>query len=163
VGILQMYPNQSGQGDKNAPQQMGPAGLDYSKLPKTGREYNPQLEMPYEEQVARFEKQAQWTAYSGAFMHCDTHKMGKVVFACDHCHEQDPVHPVGMVFSPFKYFLCGDCFKKHKMQSLDFARCLKTRCWNCILDEWSRISLRDPNLCVDLLTNPHAHKHGVRR
>jgi hypothetical protein len=155
MGILQMYPQGE---DKNAPTQMGGGLIDYSKLPKTGREYDPSLEMPYEEQCKRFEKQAEWTAYSGAFMQCDTHKMGKVVFACEHCHEQDPVHPVGMVFSPFKYFLCTDCYKKHQMQSLDFAYVLKTRCWNCILDEWMRISKLDPYKCVDLLTNPHGLK-----
>jgi hypothetical protein len=137
-----------------------PVKLDYSKLPKTGREdmnrYDgTQIAKPYSQQVEEFSQRAENTAYSGAFLRCEVHQMGKVVFACDHCEHQDEVHPDGMIFTPYRYFICNKCYAKHQLMSLNFQYELKTRCWNCILDECMRLKNIDPKLVRDWSDKPH--------
>ena len=139
---------------------VAPVKLDYSKLPTTGREDKSVyggtgIAKTYAQQVEEFQQQMQHTSYSGAFLRCEVHQMGKVIFACDHCEHQDPVHPRGMIFAPYRYFLCNDCYSRHQLQSLDFGRELKARCWNCILDEWARIKLINPTLLRDWSDKPH--------
>lgn len=137
-----------------------PMKLDYNLLPKTGREDQNKYDgtgiiKPYSQQVEEFQQKAEQTAYSGAIQRCETHGMAKIVFACDHCEHQDPVHPVGMILSPYRYYLCNECYAKHQLMSLNFAYALKTRCNQCIIDECARIRLINPNLLKDWSDKPH--------
>ena len=135
----------------------GPAkqrGLDYSQLPATGREADPSLSpAQYAEQLEQMNKAAEFMAYSGTVVECSKglHRPGKAVFACDHCITQDPVHPVGIITTPFKYFLCMDCYHRHIFRKLDLAHKLKVYCNQCIIDEWERIKKIDPTKVRDFL------------
>lgn len=74
----------------------------------------------------------------------------KPCMCCDHCTEQDPVHPVGIVLMPKKYFLCRDCFNLLERHRFDLAYDLKIQCRKCVKKEILRISQIDPTLCDDL-------------
>jgi hypothetical protein len=137
-----------------------PIKIDYSQLPRTGREDQNKYDgtgivKSYATQVEEFTKIAEQVSYAGTIQRCETHGMAKVIFACDHCEHQDPVHPNGMIMTPYRYFLCNRCYAKHQLMSLDFAHELKTRCWNCILDEWSRIKLINPTILHDWQDKPN--------
>ena len=123
--------------------------IDYKFLPKTGREYNPNDKRSYDEQLREAEQQYEQASYSGAFLRCERHGPAPIIFACGHCAEQDPVHPQGLVLTPYRYYLCKHCYNKHQLKTLDFNTELKTTCWNCILAEWDRIKKIDPSKLKD--------------
>ncbi len=151
-----------GRNDKAA-QPWARPNLDYTQLPNVGRDYDPNLKMSYEEQLKIHETRAQQAYSSQGFVHCPTHGQGKIVFACAHCAEQDPVHPRGMIFSPFKYFLCNDCYGEYRLHSFDFAHKLAVTCYFCIVETWQRIVQDDPKKCVNMFEGPDAIKpnHGL--
>ena len=122
---------------------------DYSQLPKTGREVDPAVKNYHEQQENMLNQQANFLSYASFGVRCTQgkHFPAKAVFACDHCVQQDPIKPDGMVFTPYKYYLCNKCYFKHRTSSLDLPRVLKTYCWNCILEEAQRINLIDPSKC----------------
>lgn len=124
-------------------------GVDYSRLPKTGREDN--LAKPYTQQAREFGEQARHSSYSGAFQRCERKHgpMAKIIFGCAHVEEQDPVHPVGIMLTPYNYFICMECYKRYQLGKLDFWTELATRCHACILDEWLRIDQINPRLNKD--------------
>lgn len=108
----------------------------------------------YEEQVAAFNAQAEMACYSRACVRCEKHGQASIIFACDHCHEQDPVRPIGIIFTPFRYFICNGCYRSYQLGRLNFWLELKVRCWPCILDEWNRIDKINPKLNKDWVNKP---------
>ena len=128
--------------------------LDYENLPNQNNPFPGESPAEYERRLERTKQTAQSTFYSGAVQKCSKNKHfpGKVVFACDHCETQDPVHPNGIIFSPFKYFLCMRCYQNHMVRKLDLAHILKTRCFQCITDEIARIKAINPSLVKDFTT-----------
>ena len=72
------------------------------------------------------------------------------VMACDHCEQQDEVHPKGILFMPKKYFLCRECFNLLERHRFHLGTDLKIRCRLCIKAEIIRISQINPTLCDDL-------------
>lgn len=126
--------------------------LDYSQLPKTGREAAENMSpSEYQQYLDGVNRTAEQTFYSGAVVRCskDLHKPGKVVFACAHCVTQDEVHPVGIIASPFKYYLCKTCYDRHMLRRLDLGLKLQVHCHQCIIDEWNRIKRIDPTKVRD--------------
>jgi hypothetical protein len=129
--------------------------LDYRGLPISQSAPNAgETVGEYERRLEETQEAFQKAFFSGAFQRCmkNKHPQAKIVFACDHCETQDPVHPVGMVFSPFKYFLCTDCYKRHMRRKFELATYLKTRCFQCIMDECTRIKRINPTLVKDFTT-----------
>jgi len=127
--------------------------LDYANLPRTGREVDPEIGTAEYQRRLDLMNRASQTAYMHASVECgkNAHRPAQCVFACDHCVEQDPVHPVGMIFTPFKYFLCMKCYHQHMVRKLDLAYKLKAQCNQCIIDEWERIKKIDPTKVRDFL------------
>jgi len=131
-----------------------PLERDYSGLPRTGRECRPgESVQGYQERLDQMNQSAAFMAYSAAVVACpkNKHFPGKAVFSCDHCHNQDPVHPDGVIRSPFFYFLCKTCYTRHMSRKLDLAYKLKTSCLQCIQDEITRIKAIDPGKFQDFL------------
>lgn len=138
----------------------GPGEIDYSLLPKIGREAAPgELAKTYTQRMEAFEQRAEQVSYSGAFIRCDTHKMGAVTFTCPHCKEQDPVNPQGMIRTPYGYYLCQHCYGQYKLSALDLPQVLQTCCGLCLMDEFMRVRERvGPKKCVDMYQGKDAKK-----
>jgi hypothetical protein len=125
--------------------------FDYSKLPKTGREYDPASGMSPDEHFERLQRVAQHEAYAGRTIKCpkNQHWPGNLVFACPHCATQDEQHPQGMILTPYMYYICTSCYTRSRDRKVDFSRLLETNCWECILAEWERISHIDKSVLKD--------------
>lgn len=70
--------------------------------------------------------------------------------ACDHCEQQDEVHPDGIFLMPRKFFLCKKCLDLYERNRFDLGYDLKIRCRLCIKTEILRINKINPTLCDDL-------------
>jgi hypothetical protein len=127
--------------------------LDYKSLPMADRKPDPNLSPEeYQQQLDEMHSKTQQM-----YMMCVTecvrglHKPAQAVFSCGHCKEQDPVHPNGMIFTPFKYYLCNHCYDKHRVRKLDLAYKLIVDCHQCIKNEWERVKKIDPTKVRDFL------------
>lgn len=78
----------------------------------------------------------------------------KPIFACQHCAEQDPVHPNGIVLMPHGFYVCQKCFNLMERRKFKHAHELFFQCHHCVKDEIDRILLIDPSLFVDLMLKP---------
>jgi len=125
--------------------------FDYSKLPKTGREYDPSSGLSPEEHFDRLQRTAQHEAYAGRTIKCpkNQHWPGQLVFACAHCATQDPENPQGMILTPYMYYICNSCYRRSRDRKVDFSRVLETNCWECILAEWERVKQIDGDRVKD--------------
>lgn len=130
--------------------------LDYGLLPKTGREpLDPNMTPDeYERQLNNMHAKTQ-EAYTMWVTECvrGEHRPAQAVFTCGHCKEQDPVHPDGMIFTPFKYYLCMSCYHRHMYRKLELNTKLMVECHQCVLKEWERIKKLDPTKVKDFLTD----------
>jgi hypothetical protein len=126
--------------------------LDYDLLPEPDPRLIPGTP-EFEAHLNKTYKNAELMSYIAAVVECpkSVHHPGKAIFACDHCVRQDLDKPVGIVCTPFKFYLCTECFNRHSYRRLDLARELKVTCWQCILDEIRRIQTIDPSKYRDVL------------
>ncbi len=74
----------------------------------------------------------------------EIHQPAESAFACDHCTEQDPIHPDGIVRMPKAYFLCKKCLLLLESHKLQFVYEVKIECNQCIWAEIQRIMQIDP-------------------
>ena len=131
-------------------------GLEYNQLPKVRHQpVDPNISpAEYQRQVDEMHSSTQ-DCYSRWVVQCvrGLHKPGQAVFSCGHCKEQDQVHPDGMIFTPFKYYLCMRCYKQHMFRKLELRTKLIIDCRQCIMLEWDRVRKIDPNKVKDFLVN----------
>jgi hypothetical protein len=80
------------------------------------------------------------------------HWPGNAIFACTHCVKQDPIHPVGIWLMPRGYYLCKWCFEKYGHRDSTLWYEVATACWDCVIEEITRIRALDPKNFVDLKT-----------
>lgn len=128
-------------------------GLDYNQLPRTGPDPNLSPE-EYQRQVDDMHNRTQ-ECYSRWVTEClrGLHKPAQAIFSCGHCKEQDEMHPNGMIFTPFKYYLCMRCYKQHMYRKLDLNWKLFIDCRQCIMNEWERVKKIDPSKVRDFLSD----------
>ena len=81
---------------------------------------------------------------------CDKHPQAKPVMACRHCHEQDEVHPDGVVFMEHHYFLCFKCLELVEKVRFKWNSELYIYCYPCIQEEIARLKSISPLLFQDL-------------
>lgn len=73
-----------------------------------------------------------------------------MAMGCAHVTQQDEVHPVGIVLTPKRYYVCRVCWDRIQRRRFNFASEIGTRCWQCIADEAERIRQINPTLNMDL-------------
>ena len=94
-------------------------------------------------------------------IHSKAGQFAKPVFACDHCTQQDPVHPDGIILTEKGFFVCQKCFDRmNSHRNWKFWQDLKTHCQHCIQDEIARIKSIDPTLFRDIM-NESAGGRGI--
>jgi len=88
-------------------------------------------------------------------IHSAPPSFAKPVFSCEHCAEQDPVHPQGIILMDRGFYVCKRCFDRIEAhRGWTYWEDLKIQCHHCIKDEVNRISRIDPGLFRDLLNMP---------
>jgi hypothetical protein len=103
-----------------------------------------------------------WKTKHGFFMaptvdcpkqiHNQKPQFAKPVFACDHCVEQDPVHPNGIVLMDRGFYVCQRCFNAiEARRGWKYWEDLKVTCHHCVKDEVNRITKINPELFLDLM------------
>ncbi len=85
-----------------------------------------------------------------ASVKCDKHWQAAPVMACQHCHQQDEIHPDGVVFMPHSYFLCFKCLNNVERKRFIFNKELFIYCLPCVEAEIARIKGISPLLFNDL-------------
>jgi hypothetical protein len=73
-----------------------------------------------------------------------------MTWGCKHVYPQDEVNPVGLIFMPKRFYVCGDCRKLIERRKFKYATEVVGRCWNCIQEESWRIHKINPELVLDL-------------
>lgn len=85
------------------------------------------------------------------------HKGAGAVIACHHVIHEDPEHPDGVKFVPFKrdstngLYLCFTCLKFYERHRLNLDNDVSMKCSRCVLDTIMEIGKYRPDKLINLL------------
>jgi len=107
--------------------------------------------MQYTEMGPQWAMKGPLGAFFAVGVVCPNHPFGKPVIACGHCHEQDPVHPEGIVLSDSGFYACKTCWDRITMHKWRYWDVMTLQCHHCIKATVDRLLATDPTKFTDYM------------